>query len=176
MSTSKQVRDMNKKMNSKRKERGQSLVELAISFMLVMLIFSGAVDFGRAYFALVALRDAAQEGVIYASVHPDEQGDIRNRVYSSSSNPIDMTTVDVYISYGPDSEGFLADGSDACAGFTNTGVDADGNGVTDVESNFVIVEVALDFDFTMPFITAIIGSETITLRVEQTHTILSPGC
>ena len=144
--------------------------------MLVMLIFSGAVDFGRAYFALVALRDGAQEGVIYASVHPDDQSGITQRVQTSSTTPIDMTVTTVTITYGPASESFAADGSDACAGFTNTGVDADGNGVTDVESNNVTVRVGYQFDFTMPFITAIIGSQTITLRVEQTHTILSPGC
>ena len=167
---------MSEKKQFKRKERGQSLTELAISFMLVMLIFSGAVDFGRAYFALVALRDAAQEGVIYASVYPYDQTGITSRVQNSSNTPVDMATTTVNITYGPDSEGFAADGSDACAGFTNTGVDADGNGVTDVESNYVIVEVVSVFDFTMPFITAIIGSETINLRVEQTHTILSPGC
>jgi hypothetical protein len=167
---------MSEKRNFKRKERGQSLTELAISFMLVMLIFSGAVDFGRAYFALVALRDAAQEGVIYASVYPHDQAGIISRVHNSSTTPVDMATTTVNITYGPDSEGFAADGSDACAGFTDTGVDSDGMGPTDVISNFVIVEVVSVFDFTMPFITAIIGSETIDLSVEQTHTILSPGC
>lgn len=167
---------MSQKNQFKRKERGQSLTELAISFMLVMLIFAGAVDFGRAYFALVALRDAAQEGVIYASVYPYDQSGIVSRVHNSSSSPVDMATTTVNISYGPDSQAFASDGSDACAGFINTGVDADGNGVTDIESNFVTVEVVSVFDFTMPMITAIIGSQTIDLRVEQTHTILSPGC
>lgn len=165
---------MKKKNKFNQKEKGQSLVELAVSFMLVMLIFSGAVDFGRAYFALVALRDGAQEGVIYASVHPDKKWLVVQRVKTSSSNPIDMTTTVVTVQYGPGA--FASDGSDACAGFTNTGVDADGNGVTDVVSNYVTVIVSYDFDFTMPFITAIIGSNTIPLTVRQTHTILSPGC
>lgn len=166
---------MNRNKNFKQKERGQSLVELAVSFMLVMLIFSGAVDFGRAYFALVALRDAAQEGVVYASVYPyDRIGTVR-RVHETSDTPVDMSTTTVTINYGPDSEGFAADGTDACAGFTNVG-DTDGDGHPEVESNFVTVIVSHEFDFTMPFITAIIGSETITLQAEQTHTILSPDC
>jgi hypothetical protein len=159
----------------KQKERGQSLTELAISFMLVMLIFSGAVDFGRAYFALVALRDAAQEGVVYASIYPYDQDGIEDRVHSTSDNPIDMDLVGVDIIYGPVSEGFAADGSDACAGFTNIG-DNDGDGHPEVVSNNVTVRLHYTFDFTMPFITAIIGSDTIDLQAEQTHTILSPGC
>ena len=163
------------KIKLNRKERGQSLTELAISFMLVMLLFSGAVDFGRAYFVLVALRDAAQEGVIYASVHPDDQTGIVSRVHNSSTTPIDMSTTTVTITYGPASEGFATDGSDACAGFTNVG-DLDGNGHPDIESNHVTVRVTYVFDFTMPFITAIIGSSTLPLMAEQTHTILSPGC
>jgi hypothetical protein len=166
---------MSGKIKFKRKERGQSLTELAISFMLVMLIFSGAVDFGRAYFELVALRDAAQEGVVYASIYPYDQAGIEDRVHSTSDTPVDMSTTTVTITYGPASEGFASDGSDACAGFTNIG-DTDGDGHPEVVSNNVTVTVTHTFDFTMPFITAIIGSETIDLQAEQTHTILSPGC
>jgi Flp pilus assembly protein TadG len=165
---------MKRDNNFNRKERGQSLVELAFSFMLVMIIFSGAVDFGRAYFALVALRDGAQEGVVYASVYPDDQSLITQRVHTSSTNPIDMTTTVVNVECGPSP--LQSDCSDACAGFSYTGVNDPLTGQPGIESNFVTVIVAYDFDFTMPFITAIIGSETIPLTVRQTHTILSPSC
>jgi hypothetical protein len=164
---------MKDQIKFKRREKGQSLVELAVSFMLVMLILSGAVDFGRAYFALVALRDAAQEGVIYASVHPDDQAGAIQRVYETSDSPIDLTTTTVTFEYPA---GFASDGSDACAGFVDTGVDTDGVGPTDIESNYVTVVVAYDFAFTMPLIPPIIGTNAITLRAEQTHTILSPSC
>lgn len=168
---------MKDKTKFQQREKGQSLIELAISFMLIMLILSGAVDFGRAYFALVALRDAAQEGVIYASVHPKEQADVIERVQSTADSPIDLTTTTVNIIYGPASQGFAADGSDACAGFTNTGADsADPGGRHDIISNFVTVEVSYPFAFTMPLIPPIIGTNAINLRAEQTHTILSPGC
>jgi hypothetical protein len=166
---------MEKMRTFKRREKGQSLTELAISFMLVMLIFSGAVDFGRAYFELVALRDAAQEGVLYASVYPGDQDGIEDRVQTTSTTPVDMGTTTITITYGPASKGFASNGSDACAGFSNAG-DLDGNGHPDIVSNFVTVRVTHVFDFTMPFITAIIGSETIPLSAEQTHTILSPSC
>lgn len=168
---------MKEKITYKRREKGQSLTELAVSFMLVMLILSGAVDLGRAYFALVALRDAAQEGVIYASINPADQTGIGQRIDDTSDSPIDMGTTTVTVTYGPASKGFAADGSDACAGFTDTGADsADVGTVTDVESNFVTVLVEYDFAFTMPLIPPIIGSNSITLRAEQTHTILSPRC
>lgn len=53
-----------------RRQRGQSLVEVAISLMLLLTLFSGIVDLGRAYIASVALQDAANEGAIYMSVEP----------------------------------------------------------------------------------------------------------
>src|SRR5512143_273507 len=53
-----------------RHERGQSLVELAISLTVMLLLLSGAVTFGMALFSYVSLRDAAQEGALYGSFNP----------------------------------------------------------------------------------------------------------
>lgn len=57
-----------KENNGNPKEQGQSLVELALSLVLLLTLLAGLVDFGRAFFTYVALRDAAQEGAAYASV------------------------------------------------------------------------------------------------------------
>ena len=43
-------------------ERGQSLVELAISILFLLLLLAGAAEFGVLFFQFVQLRDAAQKG------------------------------------------------------------------------------------------------------------------
>ena len=158
--------------NQNEKESGQSLVELAVSFTLIVLVLAGAVDFGRAFFALIALRDAAQEGVIYASVHPDDVDGIQQRVQESSDSPIKMANIpdtDIDISWninGSDySEGMAVT---QCAGFYDAG------GTT--ESNWVKVSVEYQFPFTMPIVQEFFPGGSLRLVVDDVHTILAPEC
>lgn len=51
-------------------ERGQSLVEMAISMGVLVLLLMGLLDLGRAYFVYVALEDAAGEAALYLSIYP----------------------------------------------------------------------------------------------------------
>ncbi len=146
-----------------RKEQGQSLVELAISFMVIILVLAGAVDFGRAFFALIALRDAAQEGVLYASINPNDEPGIEARVQTMSDSPIDMGAIpatDIDVSW--------SDPSHKCAGFFDNGGSE--------ESYAVSVSVEYDFNFTMPIIQNIFPGGILRLVVEDTHTILAPEC
>ena len=48
-------------------ERGQSLVELGISLLILLYLLAGAAEFGVLFFQFVQLRDAAQEGALYGS-------------------------------------------------------------------------------------------------------------
>ena len=61
---------MKKKFLLPKSARGQSLVELAISLVVLLMLLSGAVEFGIIFFQFVQLRDAAQEGALYGSTHP----------------------------------------------------------------------------------------------------------
>ena len=136
---------------SRRGERGQSLVELAISLTVIMLLLAGAVDFSIAYFSYSAMQDAAQEGALYGSIHPDEVGEIENRVRNASSNPVDLSDqdlVEVKISFP----------GEAC------------------EGNEIKVNVIYDYPISMPFIGTIIGAQQITLNASVTDTILKPVC
>jgi Flp pilus assembly protein TadG len=54
----------------RRGARGQSLVETALSLTILLLVFSGAVDLGRAFFAWVQLNNAATEGAHWAATYP----------------------------------------------------------------------------------------------------------
>lgn len=155
------LREKTEKVN--RSEQGQSLVELAVSFMLIVFILAGAVDLGRAYFAVIALRDAAQEGVIYASLHPEDEDGVEDRVQTSSDAPINMALI-------PDTDIDLSwsDLNHKCAGFYDNG----GN----LESYAVKVSVEYDFQFTMPMIQNIFPGGILRLVIDDTHTILAPEC
>lgn len=74
-----------------RSEKGQSLVELTISLVVLIMLLIGVVDFGLAFFSWVAIRDASQEGAIYGAVCPANQAAIEDRVRSASATPVDMS-------------------------------------------------------------------------------------
>ena len=156
-------------------EQGQSLVELAFSFLLIMFIISGAVDFGRAYFSLIALRDATQEGVIYASGNPNDVTGIEDRVQDSSSGPVNMAAISranisvTWVLNGTyyDEGSIGGSASGGCASFYDDG------GTT--VSNTVAVQVRYNFPVTMPFIQGLLGG-TLPLTVRDTHAIIYPPC
>src|SRR5678809_812975 len=85
-------------MKNKTSERGQSLVELSVSLVLLLILLSGAVEFGIAFFQFVQLRDAAQEGALYGSMNPADCTNILARVKGASSSPIDLNGTGVTIS------------------------------------------------------------------------------
>ena len=56
--------------------RGQSIVEFALVFPIMMLLLAGAIDLGRAFYAYIAVENAAKEGAFFGSRSPlcDEKG------------------------------------------------------------------------------------------------------
>lgn len=140
------------RVNSFRKtERGQSLTELAISFVLLVLILAVGVDLGRAFFSLIAIREAAEEGALYGSLNPEDDPGIIQRVRTSSTTPVDLTdasTVDVAVSRVGAS----------CAGST------------------LVVTVTFQFQLTMPLVGTIIGTQNFPIAVSSSSTILRPAC
>jgi hypothetical protein len=140
-----------------RREGGQSLVELAISLTVILLLLSGAVDFGMALFSYVAIRDAAQEGALYGSLNPTDLDGIRDRVRSTSTHPVNLAAF-------ADSQIVIQIIGASCEGLTGGA------------SNGIKVTVAYDYPIIMPYVGAIIGGQTINLRAEVTDTILTPRC
>ncbi|MFN8382011.1 MAG: TadE family protein [Anaerolineales bacterium] len=153
------------KLKKSQSERGQSLVELAISLPVIILILLGTVDFGMAIFSYAIIRDAAQEGALYGSFNPGNKAEIENRARNISpegedeifSSPVELTDkklvqVEVKAIGG------------ACQGFTNS------------EANSLRVRVKYQYHILMPFIGTIIGSDTIPLTGTATNVILQPPC
>lgn len=141
-------------------ERGQSLVELAISITILIFLLAGAVEFGMAFFQFVQLRDAAQEGALYGSIHPDQASTIEARIRGSSNSPIDLASGDVRVT-------ITVDGVPIATAITN-GDACEGAGLE--------VVVSYDHQIFMPFIPAFIGSSIIPLNATVTDTILTPVC
>ncbi len=80
-------------------ERGQSLVEMAISLVILLYLLSGAAEFGILFFQYVQLRDAAQEGALYGSIKPPSSAADTTRINAivlraknASSSPISLMT------------------------------------------------------------------------------------
>jgi len=62
----------------KRGERGANLVEFAIITVLILLpLFAGIADLGRAFYSYIGLQNASREGARFASRAPDATAEIR---------------------------------------------------------------------------------------------------
>jgi hypothetical protein len=140
-------------MNENRYAKGQSLVEFGVSAVFILLLVAGIADFGRAFFAYMAIRDAAQEGAAYGSVFPNDTSGMISRVRENSQHPVplsDTSLVNVTVNY--------------------TGGICEGGG------NAVRVTVVYQFTITAPFIGAIVGSQNFPISTTVSDTILRPPC
>ena len=141
--------------NSKN-ERGQSLVELAISLMIILMLLMGAVDFGIALFSFVTMRDAAQEGALYGSINPDDMDGMKDRAIAAASDLIIIAEDDITIT--PSQPTKLCEGS------------------TSGNPHTLTVMIERDQPVFTPLVAVMIGTDTIKLRAEITDTILLPVC
>ncbi|HEX2697732.1 MAG TPA: TadE family protein [Anaerolineales bacterium] len=164
-------------------QRGQSLVEMSISLLVILMLLVGAVDFGMAFFSFSAIRDAAQEGALYGSINGDKSGTLSQATIdnicarvreTSTNNPVHLNGDDykancnsgvtsgnyILVELAPDA----ASGGKDCQGL----VGADTNGIK--------VTVGYDYPTIMPFLGRLIGSQTIQLRATAVDTILTPQC
>lgn len=140
---------------TQQKEKGQSLVELAVTATFMILLLGGVIDLGRAFFSFLSLRDAAEEGALYGSYNPTDATGLKNRVRLSSDNPINLSSLPldhINIQYTRGATTILE--SQACPG------------------DSISVKVTYDFDLTMPLLGAVVGGETFPLKAEVIDTIL----
>jgi Flp pilus assembly protein TadG len=135
------------------KEKGQSMVELALTITILMALLAGTIDLGRAFFTWLALRDAAQEGASYGSIRPTDQAGMISRIRDNLEqvvpDPVADTTVVITITPA----------SKKCLGST-----------IQVDVNYPT------FPITMPFLGTILGSQTFLIHATVNDTILMPAC
>jgi Flp pilus assembly protein TadG len=175
-------------------ERGQSLVELAISLTVMLLLLAGAVTFGMALFSYVAIRDAAQEGALFGSFNPyldDTPADgkieaaevphvngdaICARVKAASTSPVDMSGFVCHTS--ADGQPINDTAHNTIDVWTTVGKACEGTTtVAGVDTpNAVQVRVEYNYPIIMPYVGGIVGSQIIHLDAVVTDTILEPAC
>ncbi len=136
---------MSKVVNRTSSERGQSLVEVALGMVFLVVLLAGIIDLGRAYFAKIAITDAAAEGAMFASVNPwcvytcADPNNVRFRVRHASESPlVDWERVDAAVSP----------------------LDMSQN----VSGTPVTVTVEYNFPLITPFIATIVGQDTLYIR------------
>ncbi len=153
---------MDKMNDHRRNEKGQSLVEMAISFLFILVILGGVFDIGSMFYSYLTLRDTAEEGVIYGSINPTDTTNIINRIHASANWPIDadqITNINVF-----------------CCSRTTTGPCTAGacttTSVNSCQGQKITVNLVYNYNLIMPVIGMFTGWQDIPLRARVTDTIL----
>lgn len=81
------------------RERGQSLVELAIALPLFLIVLLGIIDFGRVFYAYVTITNASREGARYGSLHPLQEADIKQRVMDEAASTVTINNSEITVSW-----------------------------------------------------------------------------
>jgi TadE-like protein len=149
----KQEEMMLRNIRAKQKEIGQSMVELAFSITVLMVLLAGTIDLGHAFFVWLALRDAAQEGAAYGSIKPDDSSGIIARVQDNYKEVIKDPAAIVGLTIGYNGP--------HCLGSSQSTIEID------IKYN--------NFPITMPFIGMFIGN-SIPIYAKITDTIIAPKC
>ena len=145
-------------MKKHKSEKGQSLVEFAISLVIILWLLAGAVELGIALFQFIQLRDAAQEGALYGSICPVESK-IVARVRNASSSPVALSTTS-----GPNAVTVVVEG--------RVGTGTTSKALTTVTpGDGVYVKVSFNHRVFMPFATLFLNS-TIPINASVTDTVL----
>ncbi len=145
---------MNRLHPVKATEKGQSMIELALTITILMVLLAGTIDMGRAFFTWLALRDAAQEGASYGSFAPTDTAGIEARARSSFADSVNdpSALVSILVDYsGP-----------KCLG--------------NPQSTITVTVDYQNFPITTPLLGTIVGGQNIPIRATVNDTILSPQC
>lgn len=140
-------------------EKGQSLVELALGLVILLILLSGIVDLGRAIFTKFAMQDAAEEGIIYGTSFPTDCNQIRQRVEFNLSHLAFSGGMTISATIRGNDGTFIA-----CESIPFAQVYA---------GKELRVTVTKTFPVTMPFLGTFIG-QTIPLRATANGIILRP--
>lgn len=145
------MRDLNK-------QKGQSLVELALTITILLTLLAGTFDIGSAFLDFVAMRDAAQEGATYASLFPTDTEGIIQSVQSSSTVPINFSTFVEDCDTNSPNGICIEFAGDQCSG------------------NQVTITVRYLYRLIVPFVGGFLGTQDIPLRASVTNEIMTTVC
>lgn len=134
-------------------ERGQSLVEFTLVALFLVLVLMGILDLGRAFFAKIAITDAAGEGAIYAALNP--------RCVTDTGGACGGSNNVVYrVRHASES---------ALVNWNDVQVEVIAPAMT--PGNEVTVRVEYNFPLITPVIASIVGSDILVIEAEAVQTI-----
>jgi Flp pilus assembly protein TadG len=148
----------------KRTQSGQSLVELALSLIVILFLLLGAVEFGIALFQFVTIRDAAQEGAVYGSINPADENGMKQRAIATAADVVPLTTGDITITINNMTVAQAISNNKAC------------EGVTGGLPHTITITITYNHVIFMPLVSAMLSVNNIPLTANVTNTILSPFC
>ncbi len=140
-------------LKRKRAERAQSLVEMAISLMAILMLLLGAVEISLALFQYVSIRDASQEGALYGSINPTDTAGIKLHAESVANDVLVI-----------DDSNITVDAPVPCEGLTGG------------SPNVITVTITYPHHIIFPIVGPMLGVNTITLKASATNTILQTAC
>lgn len=157
---------LKKEIQKKNKsERGQSLVELAISLPVILLLMLGTLDFGMATYSYLIIRDAAQEGALYGSINPDNLQQIEARVRNiSPANAEGLTFSPVQLQNEDLVKVSIKTSGGKC------------QGISGGKANSISVNVTYDYSMIIPLAETFLGTDTVALEATSTNVIIQPAC
>ena len=136
-------------------ERGQSLVEMTLGFVILLLVASGLLDLGRLYFIYIALEDGAGEAATYLAINP------ACAYATDGANCADPSNAEYR---AKNAGGYLVDWSDATVTITRPTPYAQGDEIG--------VQIAYTFKLITPVIPDIAGADTLTLTADAESVVL----
>lgn len=147
-------------------EKGQSLVEVALTFTFLLLLVGVVIDLGMMFYTYLSLRDIAQEGAIYGSyspvlsdslptTHPTSSDEIYQRIIDAAKFPINSAQIQ------PGDITVTCNGNICAAPTTDT---CPGQKIT--------VQIIYDYRFITPLL-GMVYDQNIPLNSTVTDTILS---
>lgn len=164
----------------KRAQRGQSMVEFALSLVLLITLLSGLLDLGRIYFIYTQLEDAAGEGALYLAMKPrcrtsagagcSDPGNAMYRIRNSGGGLVDWSDpliADVNIQY-QDTAAPLDCGGDL-------GIDCYPAPATTYRFSLrdtVVVTITYQVPLLTPIVPQIAGRAFLPLTVRATQSII----
>lgn len=167
-------------------EKGQSFVEMGISFVFFMFFIMGMLDLGRLYFQFVALEDAAGEAALYLALNSDcpaASGEPEcPALFNDANFPADLKPDEA-----PDCPS-RCDGQNnarARADAASSLIDLEGNPnakltftyikATDDSGPMVRVDLEYPFELLTPVISDIVGADTVKLTASASQVLMSTG-
>jgi hypothetical protein len=153
----------------KKTEKGQSIVELAVSLFVLLILLAGIVDLGRVLIIQFVLRDAAEEGVVYGTSFPSNCTQILSRITSNIDSQFvknfDASTIKIQIQSTSPANPAYSSAYPTCS--------SSYSGITVQGGQRLWVAIPYTFRVTMPFLGSIVG-QTIPMQVTASGIILRP--